>query len=50
MICSESFSTTSCTRREAAARPPSTARNAFVSATVILVASNGVTEPLRRIT
>src|SRR5690606_30023830 len=38
------------TRREPAATEPSTARKAFVSATTILVASNGVTEPLRRIT
>lgn len=30
--------------------PPSTARNALVSATVILLASNSVTPPLRRMT
>src|SRR5437016_3133097 len=43
-------STTSCTRREAAAVWPSTARNALVIATEILLASNFETAPLRRIT
>ena len=40
----------SCTRREAAAAWPSTARNALVIATEILLASNLETVPLRRIT
>jgi len=42
-------STISCTRRDAPAVFPSTARNAFVMATAIFPESNGETLPLRRI-
>ncbi|CAL1241009.1 protein of unknown function [Candidatus Methylocalor cossyra] len=48
--CSVSCSTVSWMRRLAAAVLPSTARKAFVMATLILVGSKAVTLPLRRMT
>ena len=48
--CAVSSATTWCTREDAAASPPSTARNALVSATEILLASKGETDPSRRMT
>ena len=48
--CSVSFATVSWMRVLAAAVPPSTARNALVMATDILLSSNGTTVPLRLIT
>ena len=48
--CWVSSATTWCTREDAAASPPSTARNALVSATEIFPASNGDTLPSRRMT
>ncbi len=48
--CSVSCLTVSRMRLEAAPERPSTSRNALVRATSILLASNGVTLPLRRMT
>ena len=48
--CSVSFATVSWIRELAAAVPPSTARNALVIATEILLSSKGTTVPLRLIT
>ena len=48
--CSVSFATVSCIRELAAAVPPSTAKNAFVMATDILLSSNETTVPLRFMT
>ena len=50
VTCSVRRATVSWMRLEAAAVPPSTARNALVIATEILLISNGTTVPLRLIT